>query len=30
MAVIGVIAQGMMGAGVGRRLHESGARFAPC
>jgi putative dehydrogenase len=24
-AVIGVIAQGMMGAGVGRRLHESGA-----
>ena len=26
MAVIGVIAQGMMGAGVGRRLHESGAR----
>src|SRR5216684_6900270 len=23
--VIGVIAQGMMGAGVGRRLHESGA-----
>src|SRR6202048_2094341 len=24
MAVIGVIAQGMMGAGVGRRLHESG------
>jgi 3-hydroxyisobutyrate dehydrogenase-like beta-hydroxyacid dehydrogenase len=25
MAVIGVIAQGMMGAGVGRRLHESGA-----
>jgi L-threonate 2-dehydrogenase len=26
MAVIGVIAQGMMGAGVGRRLHESGAQ----
>ena len=25
MAVIGVIAQGMMGSGVGRRLHESGA-----
>ena len=25
MTVIGVIAQGMMGAGVGRRLHESGA-----
>ena len=25
MAVIGIIAQGMMGAGVGRRLHESGA-----
>ena len=25
MAVIGVIAQGMMGAGVGRRLSESGA-----
>jgi L-threonate 2-dehydrogenase len=25
MAIIGVIAQGMMGAGVGRRLHESGA-----
>ena len=25
MAVFGVIAQGMMGAGVGRRLHESGA-----
>src|SRR5215813_4776676 len=25
MAVIGVIAQGMMGAGVGRRLRESGA-----
>jgi|307.fasta_scaffold38405_2 3-hydroxyisobutyrate dehydrogenase-like beta-hydroxyacid dehydrogenase len=25
MAVIGVIAQGMMGAGVGRRLQESGA-----
>src|ERR1700759_4863549 len=25
MAVISVIAQGMMGAGVGRRLHESGA-----
>src|SRR4051794_6552861 len=25
MAVIGGIAQGMMGAGVGRRLHESGA-----
>ena len=25
MAVIAVIAQGMMGAGVGRRLHESGA-----
>src|ERR1700731_3119870 len=25
MAVMGVIAQGMMGAGVGRRLHESGA-----
>ncbi|TMJ69460.1 MAG: NAD(P)-dependent oxidoreductase [Alphaproteobacteria bacterium] len=25
MAVIGVIAQGMMGAAVGRRLHESGA-----
>ena len=25
MAVIGVIAQGMMGAGVGRRLHETGA-----
>src|SRR5215471_11004143 len=25
MAVIGVIAQGMMGAGVGRRLHDSGA-----
>jgi 3-hydroxyisobutyrate dehydrogenase-like beta-hydroxyacid dehydrogenase len=26
MAVIGLIAQGMMGAGVGRRLHESGAK----
>jgi 3-hydroxyisobutyrate dehydrogenase-like beta-hydroxyacid dehydrogenase len=26
MAVIGVIAQGMMGAGVGRRIHESGAK----
>src|SRR5260370_9971048 len=26
MAVIGVIGQGMMGAGVGRRLHESGAK----
>jgi len=26
MAVIGVVAQGMMGAGVGRRLHESGAQ----
>ena len=26
MAVIGIIAQGMMGAGVGRRLHESGAK----
>jgi L-threonate 2-dehydrogenase len=26
MAVIAVIAQGMMGAGVGRRLHESGAK----
>src|SRR5215831_4467161 len=25
MTVIGVIAQGMMGAGVGRRLHESSA-----
>src|SRR5438132_6842777 len=25
MAVIGVIAQGMMGSGVGRRLRESGA-----
>ena len=25
MAVIAVIAQGMMGAGVGRRLHENGA-----
>jgi putative dehydrogenase len=25
MAVIAIIAQGMMGAGVGRRLHESGA-----
>jgi 3-hydroxyisobutyrate dehydrogenase-like beta-hydroxyacid dehydrogenase len=25
MTVIGVIAQGMMGAGVGRRLHETGA-----
>src|SRR5271169_4220024 len=25
MAVIGVIAQGMMGAGVGRRLREGGA-----
>jgi putative dehydrogenase len=25
MAVVAVIAQGMMGAGVGRRLHESGA-----
>jgi putative dehydrogenase len=25
MAVIGIIAQGMMGTGVGRRLHESGA-----
>jgi L-threonate 2-dehydrogenase len=25
MAVIGIIAQGIMGAGVGRRLHESGA-----
>jgi len=25
MAVFGVIAQGMMGAGVGRRLHEGGA-----
>src|SRR5258705_9759025 len=25
MAVVGVIAQGMMGAGVGRRLHETGA-----
>jgi L-threonate 2-dehydrogenase len=27
MAVIGIIAQGMMGAGVGRRLHESGAEI---
>jgi putative dehydrogenase len=26
MAVIGIIAQGMMGAGVGRRLHESGTK----
>src|SRR5215467_2731713 len=26
MAVIGIIAQGMMGAGVGRRLHESSAK----
>jgi L-threonate 2-dehydrogenase len=26
MAVIAIIAQGMMGAGVGRRLHESGAK----
>ena len=26
MTVIGIIAQGMMGAGVGRRLHESGAK----
>jgi L-threonate 2-dehydrogenase len=26
MAVIAVIAQGMMGAGVGRRLHENGAK----
>src|SRR5215468_7131218 len=26
MAVIGIIAQGTMGAGVGRRLHESGAK----
>ena len=26
MSVIAVIAQGMMGAGVGRRLHESGAK----
>src|ERR1700719_3786893 len=25
MAVIAIIAQGLMGAGVGRRLHESGA-----
>jgi L-threonate 2-dehydrogenase len=25
MTIIGVIAQGMMGAGVGRRLHENGA-----
>ena len=25
MPVIAVIAQGLMGAGVGRRLHESGA-----
>jgi L-threonate 2-dehydrogenase len=25
MAVVAIIAQGMMGAGVGRRLHESGA-----
>ena len=25
MTVIAIIAQGMMGAGVGRRLHESGA-----
>ena len=25
MTVIGIIAQGMMGAGVGRRLHENGA-----
>ena len=25
MTVIGVIAQGTMGSGVGRRLHESGA-----
>ncbi len=27
MAVIAIIAQGMMGAGVGRRLHESGAEI---
>ena len=26
MAVIAIVAQGMMGAGVGRRLHESGAK----
>jgi len=26
MTVIGIIAQGMMGAGVGRRLHECGAK----
>ena len=26
MTVIGIIAQGLMGAGVGRRLHESGAK----
>jgi 3-hydroxyisobutyrate dehydrogenase-like beta-hydroxyacid dehydrogenase len=26
MAVIAIIAQGMMGAGVGRRLHENGAK----
>ena len=25
MAVVAIIAQGMMGAGIGRRLHESGA-----
>ena len=25
MTVIAIIAQGMMGAGVGRRLHETGA-----
>ena len=30
MAVIAIIAQGMMGSGVGRRLHENGARSAPC
>ena len=27
MAVIAIIAQGLMGAGVGRRLHESGAEI---
>ena len=27
MAVIGIIAQGMMGAGVGRRLHDNGAQI---
>src|ERR1700739_636427 len=29
MTVVAIIAQGMMGAGVGRRLHENGAEVRP-